>query len=452
MTKPSIRSFAAGSLAARFLADAVLTCDESFTVIEHAAVDVGPDGRITFVGPAAEAPATDAAVLDLGGLLMPGLVNTHAHTPMTLVRGAGDGLPLMAWLTDVMWPREGLMSPSDVWWGMTLGCAEMLRSGVTTTCEMYAFERAVIEAGREAGIRLVMCPGVLSVLDLDRGGSVAGRVSEISDVHAAEHDPDGRVTVGFAPHSAYDLGLEACAELASAARDLDALLHIHVAETRTEGDALSAAHGGASVPRLLAEAGALDGRVLAAHGVWLDDDDLAIYAAHDVAVAHCPVSNMKLGSGVARVPEMIARGITVSLATDGPASNDDLDMWEEVKIASLLARVTAHDPTLMSAQQVISMATRAGAHALGLPTGTLEPGRWADMIRLDIDDVAFVPVTSPQELIAHVAWAGGSRHVTDVWVGGERVVAGRVCLTVDESRARYEVQHRAERLARESGT
>ena len=421
-------------------------------MIERGAVDVGADGRLAWVGAASDAPATDAPLIDMGGLLMPGLVNTHAHTPMTLVRGAGDGLPLMAWLTDVMWPREGRLHPEDVWWGMTLGCVEMLRSGVTTTCEMYSHEQAVLDAGRQAGIRLLMCPGVLSVVHLDEGGSVAGRVSEIAGVHAAEHDPSGRITVGFAPHSAYDLGVDACAEIAVAARELDALLHIHVAETADEGDALAKEHGGASVPRLLADAGALDGRVLAAHSVWLDDADLDIYASAGVAVAHCPVSNMKLGSGVARVPEMIDRGITVSLATDGPASNDDLDLWEEIKIASLLARVTSLDPTVLSAQQVISMATRNGAEALGLHTGVLEPGRWADMIRLDLDDVAFVPVTSPQELIAHVAWAGGSRHVTDVWVGGERVVAGAVCLTVDESRARYEVQRRALRLARESGT
>lgn len=437
---------------ARYLADVVLSCDEGFSMIERGAVDVGADGRIGWVGAAADAPATDAPVIDMGGLLMPGLVNTHAHTPMTLVRGAGDGLPLMAWLTDVMWPREGRLRPDDVWWGMTLGCVEMLRSGVTTTCEMYSHEQAVIDAGRQVGIRLLMCPGVLSVVHLDAGGSVAGRIAEIAAVHAAEHDPQGRITVGFAPHSAYDLGVDACAEIAAAARGLDALLHIHVAETRDEGDALAAAHGGASVPRLLADAGALDGRVLAAHSVWLDDADLDIYASAGVAVAHCPVSNMKLGSGVARVHEMIERGITVSLATDGPASNDNLDLWEEVKIASLLAKVTALDPTVMSAQQVIGMATRSGAEALGLQVGVLEPGRWADMIRLDLDDPAFVPVTSPQELIAHVAWAAGSRNVTDVWVAGERAVANRVCLTVDEARARYEVQRRAQRLAKESGT
>ncbi|MCY4518348.1 MAG: amidohydrolase [Acidimicrobiaceae bacterium] len=440
------------SIDIRYLADVVLTCDEDFAMIERGAVDVRADGRIAWVGAAADASTTDAPVIRLGGLLMPGLINTHAHTPMTLVRGAGDGLPLMAWLEEVMWPREGRLRSEDVWWGMTLGSVEMLRSGVTTTCEMYAFEHEVIDAGHQAGIRQVMCPGVLSVAHLDGSGSVADRIGEIAAVHDAVNDPSGLVTIGFAPHSAYDLGVDACAEIAAAAREHDALLHIHVAETAGEGNALAKKHGGASVPRLLADADVFDGRVLAAHSVWLDDADLDIYASAGVAVAHCPVSNMKLGSGVARVPEMIERGITVSLATDGPASNDDLDLWEEIKIASLLARVTALDPTLMSAQQVISMATHDGAEALGLHTGVLEPGRWADMIRLDIDDPAFVPVTSPNELVAHVAWAGGSRHVTDVWVGGERVVADRVCLTVDEARARYEVQHRAQRLARESGT
>ncbi len=434
----------------RYLADFVLTCDSDFTMIERAAVDVGVDGRIAWVGHLSEAPSSDAPVNDLGGLLMPGLVNTHAHTPMTLVRGAGDGLPLMAWLTEVMWPREGRMRPEDVWWGMTLGTAEMLRSGVTTTCEMYAFEHEVIDAGRAAGIRLVMCPGVIATLHADESGSVTDRVSDIARVHEVQHDPAGLTTVGFAPHSAYDLGIDACAEIAVAAQERDALMHIHLAETKTEGDALSAAHRGASVPQLLAEAGAFDGRVLAAHGVWLSDADLDVCATAGVAVAHCPISNMKLGSGVARVPEMIERGIKVALATDGPASNDNLDLWEEIKVASLLARVTSLNPTVLSAQQVISMATSNGADAMGLQTGVLTVGRWADMIRLDIDNAAYVPVTDPGELISHVAWAGGSRHVTDVWVGGERVVAGGMCLSVDESRARYEVQRRAKRLATES--
>lgn len=436
-------------LPVRYLADVALVCDADFTVVDHPALDVAGDGRITHVGPAADAPPLpdDASVRRLAGLVMPGLVNTHAHTPMTLVRGAGDGLPLLRWLHEAMFPREARMTDDDIAWGTTLGAAELLRAGVTTTCEMYAWEQALIDAGRAAGIRLVVCPSVIKLDGLDGSGWLDRRLDEVAAVHRREHDPDGTVTVGFGPHSVYNLGPGACAETAAAAADLDALLHIHVAETRTEGADVEAAHGGASTVRILADAGVFDGRVLAAHCVWLSDDDIATLAERAVAVAHCPVSNMKLGSGTARVPEMAAAGITVGLATDGPASNDNLDLWEEVKLAPLLARVTAHDPTVLGAADAVSMATRGGAAALGLDVGTLEPGRWADFIRIDTDDAAFVPVTSPDELVAHVAWSGSGRRVADVWVAGRQVVSDGTCTTVDESEARAQVQKRAERLA-----
>jgi len=428
-----------------------VTCNEGFDVVSDAVVDV-EDGVITWIGSRDEAPHHSGEVHDLGGLLMPGLVNTHAHTPMTLVRGGGDGLPLMRWLTEVMWPREGQMTPDDVRWGMLLGAAEMLSAGVTSTCEMYLFEDAVIEGAMEAGIRLVMTPGVLAVLHAETFGAAGSRIDHIAELHRRSHDPSGTLTIGFAPHSAYDLGVEYCAELAAAARDLDALLHIHVAETRDEGAELEAA-GGASTVQLLADGGVFGGRVLAAHSVWLDDADLDTYAELGVAVAHCPVSNMKLGSGTAPVPAMRARGIPVGLGTDGPASNDDLDLWQELKFAPLLQRVTSLDAAVMGPRDALTMATREGAAALGLDhVGSLEVGRRADMIRLDIDDPAFVPVSNDDELIAHLAWSAGSRHVTDVWVQGRPVVADRTCLTVDGAAAVAEGRARGLRLARESGT
>lgn len=436
----------------RFLADTIVTCDNDFTVFDQGAIDVA-DGRISFIGAIADAPEHSGEVVKLGGLMMPGLVNTHAHTPMTLVRGGGDGLPLMRWLTEVMWPREGQMTPDDVRWGMTLGSIEMLRAGVTTSCEMYLFEEAVAAGAQDIGIRLVMTPAVLAALHADTFGAESSRVDAIADFHGRMHDPTGTLTVGFAPHSAYDLGLGYCGELAAAARDLDALLHIHVAETRDEGSELEAAHGGRSTVQLLAEAGVLGGRVLAAHSVWLDEADIELYADLGVAVAHCPVSNMKLGSGTARVPEMRSRGITVGLGTDGPASNDDLDLWQELKLAPLLARVTALDAAVMGPRDTLSMATREGATALGLDeVGSLEVGNRADMIRLDIDDPAFIPVTAPEELVSHLVWSAGARHVTDVWVQGRQVVRDRICITVDEQRARHEGRARGLRLARDSGT
>jgi 5-methylthioadenosine/S-adenosylhomocysteine deaminase len=436
----------------RYLADYVLTCNADFSLLKNAALDVA-DGRISWVGEQAEAPPHEGSTIQLGGLLMPGLVNSHAHTPMTLVRGAGDGLPLMDWLTKVMWPREGQMTSEDALWGMRLGAAEMLLSGVTSTCEMYLFEEALVEASQDVGIRLVMTPGIISALHGDSFGATDNRIAAIADFHAQHHDPDTLVTVGFGPHSAYDLPLELCSEVASAARDLDALLHIHVCETKDEGADLEAQHGGKSTIELLAQHEILDGKVLAAHSVWLSETDMEIYAQKGVRVAHCPVSNMKLASGTAAIQAMRAKGIDVGLGTDGPASNDDLDLWQEIKISPLLARVTELDASSMTPQDALTMATVEGSRAIGNDdSGTLQIGAKADFIRLELDTPTFVPVTNDDELIAHVAWSGSGRHVTDVWVQGTQVVANRRLTNFDLERAIAEIQTRGLRLAEDSAT
>jgi 5-methylthioadenosine/S-adenosylhomocysteine deaminase len=436
----------------RYFVEVLVTCDENFTVIRDAVIDV-KDGQITWVGKEKEAPTTSKKEIRINGLVMPGLINTHAHTPMTLLRGGGDGLPLMRWLTEVMWPREGLMTPSDAYWGMTLGSAEMLSSGITTTCEMYIHEEQLVEAATNAGIRIVMTPGILSVLHADSNQSAILRIDEIADFHRLYNNPEKGVTVGFGPHSAYDLGASICAEVATAARDLGALLHIHIAETANEGSELERLHEGLSTVRILGESGVFGGKVLAAHSVWLTREDLASYADYGVAVAHCPLSNMKLGSGVADIKAMRELGITVALGTDGPASNDSLDLWQEIKIAPLLSRVSSLDSTTLDAKDAICMATRDGAKALGLAdVGSLEVGHWADMIRLDLDDSAFIPATKESELISSIAFAAGRRLVSDVWVKGEKVVSGHECLTVDENLARTQCKARGLRLAQESGT
>lgn len=432
----------------RYLCDLALACDENFSVVPDAALDVGADGRIAWFGPAAQAPEVDAqvAVSKLGGVVMPGLINTHAHSPMTVMRGAGDGLPLLAWLSEAIFPREAHLTPDDVRWGMELGAAEMLRAGVTTTCEMYAMEDAVVSGCVASGIRLVATAGVISIIDADETGDISARLDTIGEFHSRHRD-DARVTVAFGPHSLYDLGAQRCGQTAAAARELDALLHIHVAESKGETAEVEASHGGASCVRILADAGVFEGHTLAAHSIWLDDDDLATYAANDVNVAHCPISNMKLGSGICRVTDMVDAGITVSLATDGPASNDNLDLWEEVKVAAMLARVADHDPTALGAPAVLTMATRNAAKAVGVQAGELRAGLWADFIRIDTDDAALVPVTQHSELVSHLAWQGSGRRVGDVWVAGNQVVRGGEVLGVDEAEARQQVQRRAERLA-----
>ncbi|MCP5025551.1 MAG: amidohydrolase [Actinomycetia bacterium] len=428
----------------RLLADVVLTGDDRFTVHQPGAIDI--DGqRIIWVGPAAEAPEGRAQVVrNIGGLLMPGLVNAHCHTPMTLVRGAGDGLPLDRWLRQAMWPREGRMTDEDAWWGMTLGSAEMLRSGVTTSCEMYLHEEPIVEAVQASGARLVMTPAVLPALDPD----VDGRLATIAALHARVHDERSRVTVGVGAHSAYELPLGIVREMSSLAESLGALFHIHIAETATEAAAFEAEHQARVVPAL-AQAGVFGAQTLAAHSVWLDDTDFGLYAEHGVAVAHCPQSNMKLASGIARVGAMRQHGITVALGTDGPASNNDLDLWEEVKLTPLLARVSTGDPTLLSPAEVLTMATHDGARAIGLhDVGVLAAGFMADLIRIDLDDPVFTPVTEPGDLLAHLLWSAGGRHVSDVWVAGARVVDDHRVTTVDLAEARQQVQDRAVRLAR----
>jgi 5-methylthioadenosine/S-adenosylhomocysteine deaminase len=429
----------------RLVADAVVPVDPPGALWRDAAVDVGPDGRIAAVGPVADLPAAEGEVRRVGGLLLPGLVNAHCHTPMTLVRSAGDGLPLLRWLAEAVWPREGRMTPEDAWWGMVLGSVEMLRAGVTTSCEMYLFEEAVIDAVHRTGARLVMTPGILAALHADSFGVGSARLEAVTDLHRRCHDPAGRVTVGFGPHSAYDLQIGHVREIAEEARALDAVLHIHLEETEAERRQVIDATGRPATV-LLAEHGVLDGRVLAAHGVWVDEAERAILADCGVSVAHCPQSNLKLGSGIAPVAAYRAAGVRVALGTDGPASNDDLDLWEELKLAPMLARGVTHDPVALGAVDALAMATADGADALGLDAGRLRPGAWADVVRVDLDQPAFTPGRD-EDLIAHLVWAGSSRYVTDVWVAGEQVVAGGTCLTVDEAEARHQVRQRGRRLA-----
>ena len=238
---------------------------------------------------------------------------------------------------------------------------------------------------------------------------------------------------------------EGLREVAAEAQRRGALFQIHLAETASECEQVLERYG-MSAPALLAKEGALDGRVLAAHSVWLDDDDLAIVTEHDVAVAHCPGSNGKLGSGIAPLRDLLGRGVRVGLGTDGPASNDDLHLWDEMRLAAILARATAGDPGAVSTSEALRLATRGGGEALGLPVGTLEPGRPADVIRLRTDDPRFTPSVSDAELLGHLVWAGAGYLVTDVWVGGARVVEAGRCTRIDEAQARAEVAQRARRL------
>jgi 5-methylthioadenosine/S-adenosylhomocysteine deaminase len=429
----------------RLEADAVFTVDPDDTMWLPGAVEID-DGLISWVGdPWQVPPAAGTEVYQLGGLLMPGLVNCHGHSPMTLVRSAGDGLPLDRWLSETVWPREALFTDEDVYWGMVLGAAELLCNGTTTTCEQYRHPGPVVEALVDAGIRAVYTPGIFDVPGSDSGDTWENLLEEACALFDAMAGREGRIELGFGPHAAYTVPPEGLRSIATEAQRRNALLQIHLCETRAEGAMVEQRYG-VSAPALLAEAGALDGRVLAAHAVWLDGADLDLVAAHDVGVAHCPGSNGKLGAGVAPLRALLDRGVRVGLGTDGPASNDDLHLWDEMRLAALLARAVATDPGAVSSATALRLATRGGGEALGLPVGALEAGRPADLVRLRTDDARFTPSVTDTELLGHLVWAGAGYLVTDVWVGGQRVVEAGRCTMVDGERARAEVGRRARRL------
>jgi 5-methylthioadenosine/S-adenosylhomocysteine deaminase len=429
----------------RLEADAVFTVDRDDTVLAPGAVEID-EGRISWVGdPWQEPPASGTEVRRLGGLLMPGLVNCHGHSPMTLLRSAGDGLPLDRWLHESIWPREARLEDQDVYWGMVLGAAELLCNGVTTTCEQYRHPAAVVDAVLQAGIRTMYTPAIFDVPDAGPDGTweaLLAAACAVADAEAGKHE---LLQMGFGPHAAYTVPPEGLRTIASEARARDALLQIHLSETVAECEVVRDRYG-MSAPALLASEGVLEGRVLAAHAVWLDDADLALLAEHDVAVAHCPGSNGKLGSGIAPLRALLDRGVRVGLGTDGPASNDDLHLWDEMRLAPLLARAVAGDPDVLSSAAALRLATRGGGEALGLAVGALEVGRPADLIRLRTDDVRFTPALSDAELLGHLVWAGAGYLVTDVWVGGAPAVEQGRCTTVDVARARAEVSQRARRL------
>jgi 5-methylthioadenosine/S-adenosylhomocysteine deaminase len=409
----------------------VITMDPQFRTVENGAVAIQAD-RIVAVGSRSEIDRQYQARQRLDrpdALIAPGLINTHTHAPMVLLRGIADDLRLQDWLEKYIFPAESKnVTPEFVRWGTRLACLEMLLSGTTTFADMYYFEDVVAETSKECGMRGVLGETIIGFPSPDsKTPADALRYAE-RFLNRFRNDP--LITPSIAPHAIYTNSDETLKQARELANRFRAPLLIHLSETKRENDE-TAAKRGQTPAATLDSLGIFGGRTLAAHAVWVDDADLKILRERNVGVAHCPSSNMKLASGTAPVTKMLALDVAVGLGTDGPAgSNNDLNLFEEMDLASKLQKLVTSNPEAVPARAALEMATIRGARALGLEKeiGSLEKGKRADLTTVRLDRPHAVPL---YDVYSQMVFALKGSDVRDVMVNGRLVVSDAQPLTVD---------------------
>ncbi len=424
----------------------VVTVNDSFDIIAGGVVCVRGD-RIANVAAAAadgSLPSASAYVDAGGGIIMPGLVNTHCHAPMTLFRGLADDLPLDRWLNDHIFPAESaFIDAASAGAGARLACAEMLLGGTTTCCDGYFHEDAVAAAFAACGMRAVAAQGII---DYPAPGvpDPGKNLAAARDYVEKWRDRAAAVRPSLFCHSPYTCSEQTLQRAKSLAREFDVLFQIHVCETRAEVDRCLAEHGVTPIG-YLDRLGVLDETTLLVHCVWLAETDIALIASRRCAVSHNPESNMKLGAGIAPVAKLLASGVTVGLGTDGCASNNTLDLFRSMAAAAKLHKVAGKDPTALDARTVVGMATREGARAIGLgdATGSLEAGKLADLMVVNIRKPHMTPLFHPESQLVYAAGAGD---VETVVVGGRVVVDRRRMLTLDVASAMQAARRLARRI------
>ena len=369
-----------------------------------------------------ESHAGDCMRMDASDMIvMPGLINTHTHVAMALLRGISDDVPLMEWLEQHIWPIEAKMGYQEVYDGARLGILEMLMGGTTTFVDMYPYEEAVAEAAESAGIRALVSPCPMD-FRMDHFENDWKQVQK-------RFSSSRLVSMWMGPHAIYTLSGKNLQRSISLSKELGIGSHVHLAETQTEQDNCMAQHG-VSPTEYLEKEGLFSTKTLAAHCVVMSDHDIEILAKNGVSVAHNPQSNMKLASGIAPVKKMLEAGMNVSIGTDGASSNNDLDMWEEMRTASLLQKVNTHDPCAIPAYTALQMATVNGAKAIGREgeLGVIVPGALADILLVDIQKPHLYPHTN---LISELVYSTHASDVDTVIVNGRIVVKNRKCLSMN---------------------
>ena len=387
----------------------------------------------------------DETVIDGGGkLVLPGFVNAHTHLPMVLVRGLADDLLLRVWLEEHIWPIEKDLSPEDVYWGALFGLAEMIRGGTTTCADMYFHTDAIGRAVEEVGVRALLSCGIIAER-LDVHGKREMKKAEEAITHW-EGAANGRIRTAVSPHAIYTCGETVWHAAIDLAGKYAVPLHTHLAESAEETKWCQENLGLRPVPAL-DRIGAFSVPTasiptLVAHCVRVDEEDIKLLAEREVTVVHCPKSNAKLGNGIAPLAAMRAAGVRIALGTDGAATNNSLDMIEEMRMATLLGKGIEEDPTALPARDVVEMATRGGAEALGMGAKRLVVGEPADLVLIDLDSIRTLPAYDPFSALVYAAHV---EDVTDVIVAGRFLLKDKELLTIDEERVKHEVKRIAKR-------
>jgi len=428
----------------------VLTMDEDFHQYESGAVAVH-GASIIAVGSADDITGSYDAkeTIDCGGkVLMPGLINAHTHNAMTLMRGIADDLRLDVWLMGFMMPVEReFVSPEFVYLGTSLACIELIRSGVTTFVDMYYYEEEVAKAAADAGMRAICGETILKFPTPDAQSYEEAIEYTRGFIERWKGHP--LITPAVAPHAPYTCTETILQETAALALEFDVPLHTHIAETALEVENSNKEHGMPVVPYAKKHK-LFNTKAMAAHCVHIDEGEMHTMAELKVGILHNPTSNLKLASGVAPISKMIDIGVNVGIGTDGPSSNNDLDMFEEIRLAALLAKGISGDPTTIPAKTALAMGTRIGAQAIhmGEITGSLEPGKRADLILIDINPLHNAPRfhRNPDGIYGQIVYASKSTDVSDVMVNGDWLLRDRKLLTLSEADLLAQANDYAQRI------
>lgn len=423
----------------------VVTVDRDMAVIEDGAVAV-KNGAIVAVGKKGDIEdkfKAKTVINATGKIVMPGLVNTHTHAAMVLLRGYADDLPLMEWLKEYIWPAEAaFINRESVRMASRLAIAEMIRSGTTTFNDMYFFEDDVAQVAKEASIRVVVGEGLVDFPTPNTKTPEADL--EYTQGLIKKYSGDRLVTVAVAPHAPYTCSPELLKKAVSLSEKYNLPLHIHLAETKDEVKDIESRYKMRPV-EYLDSLGVLTERTIAAHSIQVTDKEIELLAVRKTGVAHNPESNMKLAEGVAPIPQMLVSGVKVGLGTDGAASNNDLNLFEEMKTAALLHKVNTWSPIVLDARTVLKLATIGGAEVLGLKDriGSLEEGKEADIIIVDLSQPHLVPLYNVYSLLVYSA--DGS-DVDTVMIAGKVVMRDKKLLTIDEKKAIADMRVLAEQI------